>query len=192
MHIIVRVAGRGILGLQPERRGRGQGCGEACLRVDPAHRPLPEEKHKLGRVLPARPLPSISDLYRLYIGSISEAPTACPLRGYGHAGTQNDRLFEAVILSTGTPIPAQWTCRRRCRYRARRPRRTLRHGRHGACMSVGAPALSELRLRMPLEMCRGTPGNIQRALLISKFLLRRSLSAYRDAHSSYGILVMAY
>ena len=24
---------------------------------------------------------------------------------------------EAVILSTGTPIPAQWTCRRRCRYR---------------------------------------------------------------------------
>ena len=26
------------------------------------------------------------------IGSISESPTACPLRGYGRAGTQNDRL----------------------------------------------------------------------------------------------------
>ena len=37
-------------------------------------------------------------------------------RGYGRAGTQNERLGEAVSLSTGTPIPAQWTCRRRCRY----------------------------------------------------------------------------
>ena len=34
---------------------------------------------------------------------ISASPTACPLRG------------EAVVLSTGTPIPVQWTCRRRCR-----------------------------------------------------------------------------
>ena len=25
-------------------------------------------------------------------GSISASPTACPLRGYGHAGDQNDRL----------------------------------------------------------------------------------------------------
>ena len=25
--------------------------------------------------------------------------------GYGRAGTQNDRLAEAVILGTGTPIP---------------------------------------------------------------------------------------
>ena len=36
------------------------------------------------------------------------------------AGAQNDRLSEAVseavILSTGAPILAQWTCRRRCRY----------------------------------------------------------------------------
>ena len=40
-------------------------------------------------------------------GSISASPTACLLRGYGRAGTQNDRLGEAVILSTGTPIPAQ-------------------------------------------------------------------------------------
>ena len=39
----------------------------------------------------------------------------CLLRGYGRAGTQNDRLSEAVILSTGTPTPAQRTCRRRCR-----------------------------------------------------------------------------
>ena len=40
------------------------------------------------------------------------ASTACPLRGYGSAGTQNDRRAAAVILSTGTLIPAQWTCRR--------------------------------------------------------------------------------
>ena len=32
-------------------------------------------------------------------------------RGYGRAATQNDRLAEAVILSTGTTIPAQQTCR---------------------------------------------------------------------------------
>ena len=47
---------------------------------------------------------------------ISASPTACLLRGYGRASTQNDRLGEAVILGTGTAIPAQWTCRRRCRY----------------------------------------------------------------------------
>ena len=52
---------------------------------------------------------------RFHIGSISASPTACQLCGYGHAGTQNDRLSEAVILSTGTPIPAQWARRRRCR-----------------------------------------------------------------------------
>ena len=49
---------------------------------------------------------------------ISASPKACPSRRYGRVGTQNDRLAEAVILSTGTPILAQWTCRRRCRYRA--------------------------------------------------------------------------
>ena len=49
------------------------------------------------------------------IGSISASPTACPFRGYGRDGTQNDRLGEAVILSTGTAIPAQWACHRRCR-----------------------------------------------------------------------------
>ena len=43
---------------------------------------------------------------RLYIGSTSASPTAGLLRGYGRAGTQNDCLGEAVILSTGTPIPA--------------------------------------------------------------------------------------
>ena len=32
-----------------------------------------------------------------HIGSISALPTACPLRGYRRAGTQNDRLSEAVI-----------------------------------------------------------------------------------------------
>ena len=44
---------------------------------------------------------------RLYIGYISASPTACVLRGYGRAGTQNDRLGEAVTLSTDTSIPAQ-------------------------------------------------------------------------------------
>ena len=56
--------------------------------------------------------------FGLYIGSISASPTACPLCGYGRAGSLNDCLSEAVILFTGTSIPAQWTCRRRCRYRA--------------------------------------------------------------------------
>ena len=45
---------------------------------------------------------------QLYIGSISASPTACLLRGYGRAGTRNDRPSSmAVILSTGTPIPTQ-------------------------------------------------------------------------------------
>ena len=51
-------------------------------------------------------------------GSLSASPTACALRGYWRAGTQNDRragIGEAVILRTGTPIPAQCTCHRRCR-----------------------------------------------------------------------------
>ena len=52
---------------------------------------------------------SISALYRLYIGSISAL--------YRHR-RRHIAGGEAVILSTGTPIPAQWTCRRRCRYRA--------------------------------------------------------------------------
>ena len=93
-------------------------------------------------------------LYRLYIGSISASPTACPLRRYGRAGAQNDRLSEAVVLSTGTPIPAQWTRRRRCRYRAdfnppRCVQRCAAHARHVPvrmpvyaclCMSVHSPA----------------------------------------------------
>ena len=53
--------------------------------------------------------------------------TACLLRGYGcastHASTQNDRLSEAIVLSTDTPTPAQWTCRRLC---TRRRRKVLR------------------------------------------------------------------
>ena len=39
------------------------------------------------------------------VAVVSASPTACLLRGYGRAGTQNDRLGEAVILSTRTPIP---------------------------------------------------------------------------------------
>ena len=51
--------------------------------------------------------PSFVETYvsTLHTGSISASPTACP-------------LSEAVISSTGAPMPAQWTCRRRCRYRA--------------------------------------------------------------------------
>ena len=36
-------------------------------------------------------------------GTFKKKPTACPLRGDGCAGTQKDRLGEAVLLSTGTP-----------------------------------------------------------------------------------------
>ena len=39
----------------------------------------------------------------------------------GRAGTHNDRLSEAVIMSAGTPIPAQRTCRRRSRDAYNRP-----------------------------------------------------------------------
>ena len=91
-------------------------------------RPYPRIGHAVGDaeiVMAARASPAGAGsllgpgaLYRLYIGSISASPTACPLRGYGRAGTRNDHLGEAVILSTGTPIPAQRTCRRRCRDRA--------------------------------------------------------------------------
>ena len=50
-----------------------------------------------------------SRVYTRHIGSISASPTACPLCGYGRAGTQNDHLGEAVILSTGASMPTQWT-----------------------------------------------------------------------------------
>ena len=59
-------------------------------------------------LVPARPAHDLN--------YISASPTEYPLRGYGRAGIQNDRLAEADILSTGTPILARWTCRRRCRY----------------------------------------------------------------------------
>ena len=58
------------------------------------------------------------------------SPTACLLRGYGRAGTQNDCLSEAVILGTGTPIPAQQACRRRHRDRAGHAL-AVRHGADG-------------------------------------------------------------
>ena len=64
---------------------------------------------------------------RLYIGSISASPAACPLRGYGRAGTHNDRLGEAVILSAGKPVPAQWTYRRSRRDRKKTPYRHRPH-----------------------------------------------------------------
>ena len=48
-----------------------------------------------------------STLQSLYVGSILASITACSLRGYGHAGTQNDRLGPGVILSTDTSVPAQ-------------------------------------------------------------------------------------
>ena len=62
--------------------------------------------------------PDSDDADRSPAITISASPTACLLRGYGRVGTQNDRFSEAVILSTGTSTPAQWTCRRRCRDRA--------------------------------------------------------------------------
>ena len=65
-----------------------------------------------------------------FIG-ISASPMACPLRGYGCAGTQSDRLGEAVIVGTGAPIPAQWACRRRRRYRCMAGVRRMR------CRSLG-------------------------------------------------------
>ena len=42
---------------------------------------------------------------QVYHNYISASPTACPLRGYGCAGTPNDCLGEAVMLSTGTSRP---------------------------------------------------------------------------------------
>ena len=36
------------------------------------------------------------------------SPRRVPLCGYVRASSQNDRRGEAVFLSTGTPIPAQW------------------------------------------------------------------------------------
>ena len=44
---------------------------------------------------------------------------------------KNDRLGEAVILSTGMPMPAQWTCRRR-RRDAYNTYTALGHGPHDA------------------------------------------------------------
>ena len=40
-------------------------------------------------------------LYRLYIGSISASPTACPLRGYGRAGTQKMTASERRSFCLG-------------------------------------------------------------------------------------------
>ena len=76
----------------------------------------------------------------LYIGSISASPTACPLRGYSRAGTQNDHLTVVVILSTGTPMPAQWTCRRRCRYRAGIESMVSMVARGLSCAARGPPS----------------------------------------------------
>ena len=98
------------------------------------------------------------------LGSISASPTACPLRGYGRAGTQNDRLgeavmarpYQAVILRTGTAIPAQRTCRRRpyCTYivRVACAQRRSTHSTSRACgracewgraLSAGVAALRD-------------------------------------------------
>ena len=59
--------------------------------------------------------PTPAALHRLNLG-IADGPVYCAV--YGQAGTQNDRLGEAAVLSTGTPIPAQQAGRRRCRERA--------------------------------------------------------------------------
>ena len=58
----------------------------------------------VGLLLVHRADPSIAD----NDVRVSASPTARVLRGYGRAGTQNARPAEAVILSTGAPMPAQW------------------------------------------------------------------------------------
>ena len=57
------------------------------------------------------------------------------------------RLFRAVILSAGTPIPARWTCRRRCRYRAdiAGPPSLMALGGHAPCIAF--------MLRRPSASC---------------------------------------
>ena len=71
-------------------------------RHEPLGRAMTISRHEpLGRRVRETPFPLLG---------VSASPTACPSRGYGRG--------EAVILSTGTPIPAQRTCRRRCRDRA--------------------------------------------------------------------------
>ena len=54
-----------------------------------------------GRTIDSELMYSSSEPHRRRV------PTACLLRGYGRASTQNDRLRKAVILSSGASIPAQ-------------------------------------------------------------------------------------
>ena len=106
------------------------------------------------------------DIYigSICIGSISASPTACPLRGCGRAATPNDRLSEAVILSTGTPISTQCTCRRRWRH--------VVMARIDMSVGVCADVYMSMRRRGPscAIVCSGT----------------------EVLHISYGISVMAY
>ena len=69
----------------------GFGTGTARLRHQPQEAGVPTN--------------TMQCLYASTKIGISPSPTACPLRGYGRGGTQNDRHSEAVILITGTPYP---------------------------------------------------------------------------------------
>ena len=56
-------------------------------------------------------------LYRLYLG-VADGMSVARVWACWYSKRLPLRLSEAVILSTGTPIPVQWTCRRRRRDRA--------------------------------------------------------------------------
>ena len=58
---------------------------------------------------------TLGALYRLFLGIADGMPIA---RVWAVPALTMSASERRVILSTGTPIPAQWTCRRRCRGRA--------------------------------------------------------------------------
>ena len=72
---------------------------------------LPELDHRLHQHIAQRHQHKVlqsqraEDLPKLNVIGISASPMAFPLRGHGRSGTQNDRLSEAVILSTSMPYP---------------------------------------------------------------------------------------
>ena len=63
-----------------------------------------EKQKMLGLLPPPNRVvdPGALTILNDFRAATSASPTACTLRGYGRAGTQNDRLGEAAILSTGT------------------------------------------------------------------------------------------
>ena len=71
-------------------------CADMCVDV-----PGPMQGHVYRRVY-ARAYRR----WRLYVGSISASPAACPLRGHGSAGTRSDRVDDSFLAACGTcPMP---------------------------------------------------------------------------------------